>query len=46
MQHNGLRVGLIVAIVAGFVVGFTSPGHRVLKMIGFATACSSDSGCQ
>jgi uncharacterized membrane protein YccC len=34
---NGLRVGIVVAIVIGFTVGLTSPGHRILNTMGFAT---------
>jgi hypothetical protein len=34
----------VVAIVAAGFLGFTSPGHRVLNSLGFATACNS-AGC-
>jgi hypothetical protein len=38
-----------MAIVIGFAVGFTSPGHRILKAIGIKTAPAiaavSDQGC-
>jgi len=39
---NGLKVGIIVAIVIGFSVGFTSPGHRILNTMGFATTLRDD----
>jgi hypothetical protein len=38
---NGLRVGIVVAIVIGFTVGLT-PGHRILKTMGFATSLRDD----
>jgi len=38
-----LKIGIAVAVVAGFVAGFAAPGHRVLRNFGFATAC--DAGC-
>jgi hypothetical protein len=31
----------VVAIVAAGFLGFTSPGHRVLSSLGFATACNT-----
>ena len=31
----------VVAVVAAGFVGFTSPGHRVLNALGFATACET-----
>jgi hypothetical protein len=34
----------VVAIVAAGFLGFTSPGHRVLSGLGFATACVT-AGC-
>jgi ABC-type nitrate/sulfonate/bicarbonate transport system permease component len=44
---HGLKLGIVVAIVIGFAVGFTSPGHRILKAIGIKTACAtSDCGGQ
>jgi hypothetical protein len=39
---NSLKVGIIVAIVIGFTVGFTSPGYRILKTMGFATSLRDD----
>jgi hypothetical protein len=33
----------VLAIVAAGFLGFTSPGHRVLNTLGFATACTSPS---
>jgi hypothetical protein len=41
-----LKIGIAVAVVGGFIGGFVGPNHRFLKRIGFATACSSDGGCQ
>jgi hypothetical protein len=35
---NGLKVGIIIAIV----IGFTSPGHRILKTMGLATLLRDD----
>lgn len=37
---RGLRIGIIAAVVIGFTVGYTSPGHRLLKTIGSKTACA------
>ena len=31
----------VVAVVAAGFLGFTSPGHRVLSSLGFATACDT-----
>ena len=42
---NGLKVGIIVAIVIGFTVGFVGADHRILKAMGFATHCG-DAGCK
>jgi hypothetical protein len=41
-MHNGLKLGIVVAIVIGFAIGFTSPGHRILKAIGIKTACATN----
>jgi hypothetical protein len=38
----GLKVGIMAAIVIGFTVGFTSPGYRILKTMGFATSLRDD----
>ena len=35
----------VVAVVAAGFLGFTSPGHRVLNSLGFATADCSGSNC-
>ena len=35
-----LKIGIAVAVVAGFIGGFVGPNHRLLKSIGFATACT------
>jgi hypothetical protein len=36
----------IVAIIAVGFLGFTTPGHRVLNSLGFATAdCGGSAGC-
>jgi hypothetical protein len=32
----------VVVVAAGFL-GFTTPGHRVLNALGFATACDNGS---
>jgi hypothetical protein len=39
----GLKVGIIVAIVIGFAVGFVGPDHRILTALGFATGCEGTS---
>jgi hypothetical protein len=36
-------IGIVVAIITAWFIGFTTPGHRLLNAIGFTTAC--DSGC-
>ena len=35
----------VVAVVAAGFLGFTSPGHRVLNALGFATADCTGSSC-
>ena len=40
-----LWASLVVIAVLAAGVAFTSPGHRVLYRLGFATACGSDGGC-
>ena len=35
----------VVAVVAAGFLGFTSPGHRVLNALGFATADCTGSNC-
>jgi hypothetical protein len=40
---RNLFIGVAVAVVVAWFVGFTAPGHRLLNAIGFATAC--DSAC-
>ena len=35
----------VVAVVAAGFLGFTSPGHRVLNALGFATADCSGQSC-
>jgi hypothetical protein len=37
-------IGVAVAIVVACFVGYTPPGHRLLKAVGFATACDGG-GC-
>ena len=41
----GLKVGIIVAIVIGFAVGFIGPDHQILRAVGFETACGG-AGCK
>jgi hypothetical protein len=41
----GLKVGIIVAIVIGFAVGFVGADQRILRAVGFATACEG-AGCK
>jgi hypothetical protein len=36
---------VVLAVVAAGFVGFTSPGHRVLNALGFATADCSGTNC-
>ena len=36
---------LVVVVVAAAFLGFTTPGHRVLASLGFATADISGNGC-
>jgi hypothetical protein len=36
---------VVAAVVAAGLLGFTSPGHRVLNALGFATAGCSGPGC-
>jgi hypothetical protein len=36
-----ISIAIIVIIVAAGFLGFTSPGHRVLSSLGFATACTT-----
>ena len=38
---NKIMALAVVAIVAAGFLGFTSPGHRVLSSLGFATACAT-----
>jgi hypothetical protein len=39
-------LALVVAVVvAAGLLGFTSPGHRVLNALGFATAGCTGAGC-
>ena len=35
---------VIVVVVAGAFLGFTTPGHRVLNTLGFATAYDPNGG--
>jgi hypothetical protein len=35
----------VLAVVAAGFLGFTSPGHRVLNALGFATADCGSGGC-
>jgi hypothetical protein len=35
---------VVLAVVAAGFLGFTSPGHRMLISLGFATACDGG-GC-
>ena len=35
----------VLAVVAAGFLGFTSPGHRVLNALGFATADCTSGGC-
>jgi hypothetical protein len=37
-------LALVATVAAGFL-GFTSPGHRVLNALGFATADCSSGSC-
>ena len=39
---NGLKAGIVVAVVIGFTIGFTSSGHRILKTTGLATLLRDD----
>jgi hypothetical protein len=39
---NGLKLGIIFAIVIDFTIGFAAPGHRILKTIGFPTSLRDD----
>lgn len=39
-----IALAVLAVVVAGFL-GFTSPGHHVLNMLGFATADCSGANC-
>jgi hypothetical protein len=39
-RNVSIAVIVIIAAAVGFF-GFTSPGHRVLSSLGFATACNA-----
>jgi hypothetical protein len=36
-----LKIGIAIAVVAGFIAGFTSPGH-LLKTMGFPSSLRDD----
>ena len=38
---NKIIALVVVAVFATGFLGFTTPGHRVLNALGFATACAS-----
>lgn len=40
---RNIIVGVVVAVVVAWFVGYTTPGHRMLNALGFTTAC--DYGC-
>ena len=40
---RNIVIGVAVAVVVAWFVGYTTPGHRLLHAIGFTTAC--DGGC-
>jgi hypothetical protein len=40
---NKIIALVVVVVVAGAFLSFTSPGHRLLSTLGFATACPSES---
>jgi hypothetical protein len=42
---NKTIVFVVAIVIAIGLLGFTSPGHRVLNALGFATAGCSGSGC-
>jgi hypothetical protein len=42
---RNVSIALIVIVVAAGFLGFTSPGHRVLNALGFATADCGGSSC-
>jgi hypothetical protein len=44
LRNISIAVIVIVVVAAG-LLGFTSPGHRVLNALGFATADCGGSGC-
>jgi hypothetical protein len=37
-------IGIVIAIVTAWFIGYTAPGHRLLNAIGFSTACEGG-GC-
>jgi hypothetical protein len=42
-RTRNISIAVIVIIAAAVgVFGFTSPGHRVLSALGFATACNTN----
>jgi hypothetical protein len=36
-------IGIVVAIITAWFIGFTTPGHRLLHAVGLTSAC--ESGC-
>ena len=40
-----ILAALVVVAIAAAFLGFTSPGHRLLASLGFATADCSGSAC-
>ena len=40
---RNIVIGVVVAVLVAWFVGYTAPGHRLLNSLGFATAC--DGGC-
>ena len=40
---RNLIIGIVIAIITAWFVGYTTPGHRLLNALGFSTAC--DGAC-
>ena len=38
---RNLIIGIVVAVITAWFVGYTAPGHRLLNSLGFATACGN-----
>ena len=42
---RNMLIGVVVAVVVAWFIGYTAPGHRILNAMGFAAACGSGDGC-